>query len=133
MRKGRKQAYQICSSRDRPAARPFAIGINCTKVHKLSNLVQKFESAAKEQSLTLPRLVIYPDEASGLVYDSVTQKWAPKEMSDKKDTSTLKNWHDEVAEIVLQVCNRGAWKGILVGGCCKTTPAHILELKKLLE
>jgi homocysteine S-methyltransferase len=128
-----KRADRAHSSKDRPAERPFAIGINCTKVYKLRDLIQIFESASKEQNLVLPRLVIYPDGASGLIYDPVTQKWVRKAESDADDTSKRRDWHEEVADIVRQVRDRGAWKGILVGGCCKTRPGHIAALMKSLE
>jgi homocysteine S-methyltransferase len=104
-------------------------------MHKLGNLIQKFEAASKEQSLTLPHLVIYPDGASGLIYDTVTQKWAvATEASDSKDkdASRQRDWHGELADIVRGVHSRGTWKGILVGGCCKTTPAHIAKLRQSL-
>ena len=105
-------------------------------MHKLGNLIQIFEAASKEQSLTLPHLVIYPDGASGLIYDTVTQKWVEAtEASDSKDkdASRQRGWHEELADIVREVHGRGAWKGILVGGCCKTTPAHIVKLRQSLE
>jgi homocysteine S-methyltransferase len=105
-------------------------------VHKLGNLIQIFEAASKEQSLTLPHLVIYPDGASGLFYDTVTQKWvvAATEVSDSRDKDALRQrgWHEELADIVRGVHGRGAWEGVLVGGCCKTTPAHIVKLRQSL-
>jgi homocysteine S-methyltransferase len=124
------------SNNDNFGARPFAIGINCTKVHKLNELIQTFEATSKERSLALPHLVIYPDGALGLIYDTVTQTWvAATETSDgeDKDASRRKGWHEELADIVREVHGRGAWKGILVGGCCKTTPAHIAKLRQSLE
>ena len=94
-----------------------------------------FEAASKEQSLALPRLIIYPDGASGLIYDTVTQKWVvATEASGSRDKDALrqKSWHEELADIVREVHGRGVWKGILVGGCCKTTPAHIAKLRQSL-
>jgi homocysteine S-methyltransferase len=100
---------------------PFAIGINCTKVHKMAGLIRQFEDAAIE----LPRLVIYPDGAGEQVYDTTTQKWVGDVGS--------RSWEEEVFQIVKEVQDRGRWKGILVGGCCKTTPKHISRLKKRFE
>jgi homocysteine S-methyltransferase len=97
------------------------------------DLIQKFEFASKEQNISLPHLVIYPDGSSGLIYDTVTQKWVAKERSENKDNSARKDWHEEIAEIMRKVRDRGTWKGILVGGCCKTTPTHIAALRKSLE
>jgi homocysteine S-methyltransferase len=95
-----------------------------------------FEAASKEQGIALPRLIIYPDGAPGLIYDTVVQKWVvATEASDSKDkdASRQRGWHGELADIVREVHGRGVWKGILVGGCCKTTPAHIARLRKSLE
>lgn len=105
---------------------PYAIGINCTKVHKISRLVKKFEEAAERLNLLLPRLVIYPDGAGGLIYDTATQKWVG-------DGSEKIAWDEQVFDIVKDVRDRGRWTGILVGGCCKTTPGHIAKLRERLD
>lgn len=49
---------------------PFAIGINCTKLHKISNLIQSFEKAIETAGYSFPRLVLYPDGASHQRYDN---------------------------------------------------------------
>ncbi|KAJ9609594.1 AdoMet-homocysteine methyltransferase [Cladophialophora chaetospira] len=105
---------------------PFAIGINCTKVHKLSSLIKSFEDAARAQKLQIPRLVIYPDGAGGKVYDTALQQWIGG------DESRVP-WEKQVNDIVKEVQARGLWQGILVGGCCKTTPKHIRQLRRLLR
>ena len=102
-------------------------------MHKLGGLVEKFERASKEQKLVLPRLVIYPDGALGSTYDTATHKWVAEEGSGDNGTSLRKGWHEEVAEIVREALGSGAWKGVMVGGCCKTTPSHITRLSKLIE
>lgn len=61
-------------------AQPWGVGINCTKLHKLEGLVDKFESAVgKLVSDGLladwPALVLYPDGTNGEVYNTTTQKW----------------------------------------------------------
>ena len=112
---------------------PYAIGINCTKVHKLRDLIRRFEIGAEQSGLRLPRLVIYPDGASGLVYNTSTQQWLADTNAEGDRTSTLRReWHEEVGEIVRDVRERNLWQGILAGGCCKTTPSHIAELRKVL-
>jgi homocysteine S-methyltransferase len=35
--------------------------------------------------------------------------------------------------IVKRARNRGLWKEIFVGGCCKTTPDHISKLRKRID
>lgn len=100
---------------------PYAVGINCTKVHKIAGLIESFETAAQAHSLELPRLVIYPDGAGGKVYDTTLQQWIG---SDKNETP----WDQQVHEIITEVQGRGRWQGIIVGGCCKTSPENIAKL-----
>ncbi|OCT51324.1 Homocysteine S-methyltransferase YbgG [Cladophialophora carrionii] len=105
---------------------PYAIGINCTKVHKLPGLLRSFEDSAHAHDLALPRLVIYPDGAGGKVYDTTLQQWMG---SDDEESP----WEQQVYDIVKEVQRRRKWKGILVGGCCKTTPSHIKKLRAKLD
>ncbi|KIW66846.1 hypothetical protein PV04_06138 [Phialophora macrospora] len=105
---------------------PFAIGINCTKVHKLPNLLRNFEDSAEAHNLALPRLVIYPDGAGAKVYDTALQRW----VGNDEDRPP---WEQQVYDIVKEVQGRGKWQGIIVGGCCKTTPSHIRKLKDKLK
>ncbi|KIW09835.1 hypothetical protein PV08_11936 [Exophiala spinifera] len=108
------------------ARQPWAIGLNCTKIHKVGGLISAFEKASAQLSLDLPRLVVYPDGAGNQVYDTKLQKWVG-------DNSDQKPWDVQLADILQEVTQRGAWKGIVVGGCCKTTPYHIRQLKTRLE
>lgn len=106
--------------------RPFAIGINCTKIHKISALILAFEEAARSQGLDLPRLVLYPDGAGAKIYDTKLQQW----IGDDQDGAP---WEETVFQIVREVRSRSAWQGIMVGGCCKTSPKHIKKLKSRLN
>ncbi len=105
---------------------PYAIGINCTKVNKLPSLIRSFETAALEQDLNLPRLIIYPDGAGKKVYDTTSQQWVGA-------NGEQLPWEQQVYDIVREVQVRRKWRGIIVGGCCKTTPKHIKKLKEKLE
>lgn len=106
--------------------RPFAIGINCTKLHKISTLIVAFEEGAKSQGLNLPRLVLYPDGAGEKVYDTKLQQW----IGDDQDSVP---WDEQVLQIVNEVRKRSAWQGIIVGGCCKANPQNIGKLKSRLD
>ena len=117
---------------------PWGIGINCTSVTKLESLIVLFEAAvmnviqnspaqASNFQQTWPWLVIYPDGAEGLVYNTVSQTWDAVESSCNRQITS--SWDEEVAMIVRRVSERSLWKGILVGGCCKTTPDHIARLR----
>lgn len=62
------------------ALAPWGIGMNCTKVHKLPALIEKFGVAVEEaiaacQVAAAPALVLYPDGTNGEVYNTTTQNW----------------------------------------------------------
>ena len=117
---------------------PWGIGINCTSVTRLESLIVLFEAAVmniaqnyQAQSSSFqqiwPWLVVYPDGAEGLVYNTISQTWDAVESN--SNTQTTSSWDEEVAMIVRRASERAFWKGILVGGCCKTTPDHIARLR----
>ena len=117
---------------------PWGIGINCTSITRLESLIVLFEAAVMKiaqnyqaQSSSFqqiwPWLVVYPDGAEGLVYNTISQTWDAVESN--SNTQTTSSWDEEVAMIVRRASERAFWKGILVGGCCKTTPDHIARLR----
>lgn len=60
--------------------KPWGIGMNCTKIHKLPRLVPKFEDGITKMIRdgyleAAPTLVLYPDGTNGEVYNTTTQKW----------------------------------------------------------
>ncbi|KAL8834131.1 MAG: hypothetical protein Q9170_003905 [Blastenia crenularia] len=113
--------------------RPWGIGINCTDIKKLHTLILKYEDAAEKvlgrgsSSGLWPWLVMYPDGAQGSVYNTETGEWETD--SNLKAQGPQIPWHQELADIVTDTSERGRWKGILVGGCCKTTPDSIRDLR----
>lgn len=116
---------------------PWGIGVNCTKVGKLRGLVREFEDAvgglvAKGRAQSeWPWLVLYPDGAQGLVYNTSTQTLEAKE--GEKRAEKRRAWDEEVFGIVLEISERRQWEGILVGGCCKTSPEDIGNLRKRID
>ncbi|KAI4096265.1 MAG: hypothetical protein Q9206_002104 [Seirophora lacunosa] len=113
--------------------RPWGIGINCTDIKKLNQLILQYEAAAENvlgrntPSELWPWLVTYPDGAQGSVYNTETGEW---EMNpDLKSQGPQIPWHEELTQIIAQTAERGRWKGVLVGGCCKTTPDSIRQLR----
>ena len=120
---------------------PWGIGINCTSVTKLEQLVLHFEAAvntivdnSSPETLNThqdwPWLVLYPDGAQSLVYNTLSQRWEAKEMHDTAQPTVA--WHLQVADVVEKISKRALWRGILVGGCCKTTPDDIARLRMRL-
>ncbi|KAG8960160.1 AdoMet-homocysteine methyltransferase [Tulasnella sp. 419] len=117
-------------------ARPSALGINCTQPEFISSLVNEMTDALgslpADDAAARPWLTLYPN--GGLVYDITTQRWIRH--PEKGVDSEQKYW----AESVLSAARRsmpanGAtvspWSGIILGGCCKTGPAHITELGRI--
>ncbi|KAG4428010.1 hypothetical protein IFR05_016509 [Cadophora sp. M221] len=112
---------------------PMGVGINCTKVGKLEALVMEFESEIEalvgRGEAEWPTLVVYPDGTDGEVYDTVTKEWVKSEVGSNSGAS----WDETVFGIVDRARNRGFWKSIIVGGCCKTTPDDISKLRRRID
>lgn len=107
---------------------PMGVGINCTKIQKLRSLIKKFENAAAFLRMPLPHLVIYPDGANDSTYDTASQKWVPQ-----KNAAIVRDWDEEMFDILQEVQRRDKWAGIIVGGCCKTKPPNIARLRKRID
>ncbi|KAL2072752.1 hypothetical protein VTL71DRAFT_12095 [Oculimacula yallundae] len=112
---------------------PMGVGINCTKVGKLEALVLEFEKEVGALILKgeadWPALVVYPDGTDGEVYDTTKKEWVKSEAGHHSEMS----WDETVFGIVERARNRGLWKSIIVGGCCKTTPDDISNLRKRID
>ncbi|RMZ88091.1 hypothetical protein DV736_g4687, partial [Chaetothyriales sp. CBS 134916] len=113
---------------DRP---PGAIGLNCTKIGKVKKIILQFEDAITQQGHCYPRLVIYPDGAGNQVYDTRTQQWVTQ--THQTTGAEVRSWSESMIGLVQEVQRRGRWKSIVVGGCCKTSPAMIQDLRTRLD
>ncbi|MCJ1398458.1 hypothetical protein MMC11_001658 [Xylographa trunciseda] len=136
-----------------PISTPWGIGINCTKVSRLASLIEAFEDAIKrlegegrlglgkpyeKSSIRLkgsshskwPWLVLCPDGTRNEEYNTSTQTW---EVKPDGNNETLRSWDEEIFEIVKSTRQRGLWPGILVGGCCRTSPSDIERLRKRID
>lgn len=76
------------------AAEPFAVGINCTNIGKVAELLAQFETVIKNMVADgeidcFPSLVLYPDDTKGEVYNTTTHEW-----------EELKNDHDMVGYFI---------------------------------
>ncbi|OAQ67479.1 Homocysteine S-methyltransferase [Purpureocillium lilacinum] len=116
------------------SARPWGIGINCTKLWKLDTLLRRYEAAVagllQEGVIEAwPALVLYPDGTNGEVYNTTTQKWEMPEDVKGEDRAT---WEDQLKDIVLGTQQRGKWQQIIVGGCCMAGAEDIKRLRHAL-
>ncbi|CZR36426.1 uncharacterized protein FPRO_03314 [Fusarium proliferatum ET1] len=113
---------------------PWGIGINCTKVDKLDQLLEIFERTIsgliESGKITeWPALVLYPDGTNGEVYNTTTQKW---EMPDGVETHRRSSWERQLETVVKATEDRGKWPAILVGGCCRAGSEDIKKLRDCL-
>ena len=124
----------LSGSEDDKYQRPWGVGINCTKVEKIAPLVRSYEEGIQDLiahgDLThhdWPWLVLCPDGAEGLVYNTGTQTW--DEIAGHEKATQEESWDKQVFQLVMQIREDNKWKGIIIGGCCKTGPAQIGQLK----
>ncbi|KAI0385701.1 Homocysteine S-methyltransferase [Hypomontagnella monticulosa] len=113
---------------------PWGIGINCTKIEKLPELIRMYESAVSSminagRLESWPSLVIYPDGTNGEVYDTTTKTW---QATTTPQVSTTP-WEVQLADIVTHARNQYRWRTIVVGGCCKASHKDIARLSTIIR
>ena len=83
-----------------------AVGINCTPPRFIPKLITAVQSATNKQ------IIVYPN--SGEQYDAINKQWLGQ--SNPSEFGTIsREWR-----------KMGA---LLVGGCCRTRPAHIQQIR----
>lgn len=82
-----------------------AVGVNCTAPEYIASLVGKMHAATDKPILTYPN--------SGELYDPSTKTWSGHDSCDAF-ASDARAWYAAGARVI--------------GGCCRTTPAHIRAL-----
>lgn len=85
-----------------------AIGINCTSPLYIPSLIREIKKNTNKP------IIVYPN--SGEIYDPVTNTWHGETSCDAFGQQS-KEWYENGATII--------------GGCCRTTPDHIREVKNL--
>ena len=113
----------------------WGIGINCTKIQRIPQLLGKYEKAVADiasvdQLRKLPALVLYPDGTNGEVYNTATQTWEIPEGRDEHGSEgDATDWEIQLAIVVRESKARGVFTSFLVGGCCKASHRHIKNLR----
>lgn len=116
-------AFEVSNWKEKPLPSPDGLGINCTTLEYLPTLTADMTNAIQQLSLANPPwLVIYPN--GGDVYDNITQTW----IKDREQSS--EDWGSDLLAIVAEAKSKGSWGGVIVGGCCRTTPLEIKILNK---
>ena len=90
--------------------RVLAVGVNCTAPSLMLPLIAELRNAVPDKAI-----IVYPN--SGEVYDATDNSWS--------GTTTA----DECAAAAVTWVTAGAK---IVGGCCRTGPQHIREMRRLL-
>jgi homocysteine S-methyltransferase len=104
---------------------PSAVGINCTSAKWLPDLLNAVEDTLRQtdnENLSVaPWVVVYPN--GGDTYDIATQTWT------NSDTVTRRaKWLS-----CLQAVAHRLKRECILGGCCRTGPADIAELSRILR
>lgn len=87
-----------------------SIGVNCIALEKVTAALEIIHK------LTTKPIIVYPN--SGELYDPITKQWHKNHQHNCTFTNQVSTWVKLGAK--------------LIGGCCQTTPADILEISRLL-
>lgn len=111
---------------------PNGIGINCANPSYLRSLTSLFTSHLPFEFFGKVEMVIYPD--GGQVYDTTNRTWVLAPQSPENS----EKWAEVVGGMAKEL--RGAerdkkrvWKGVVVGGCCKSSFDEIRALRRFVD
>jgi len=111
---------------------PSGFGINCTLVKYIAPLVTKVRMYMQQTSMDNPKrwLILYP--SGNDTYDEATRSWRGPQICGEM------GWAEEVGARVRDIMEaEGSTSkilgGIVVGGCCKTSPSDIAALRHVLD
>ncbi|PLB37533.1 homocysteine S-methyltransferase family protein [Aspergillus candidus] len=124
--------------------RPWGIGINCTRLDHIRRIVSVMQLELAQMATAggefvdqwlsrsgRPWLVLYPDGTQGERYDPATKAWiAPGSESDKEIVA--RPWSEQVGDVAHDLMN-AHWEGLIIGGCCRTGPRQIEELRAVVD
>ncbi|OXG17053.1 homocysteine S-methyltransferase [Cryptococcus neoformans Ze90-1] len=111
---------------------PNGIGINCTNPSYLHSLTSSFASHLPFEFFGKVEMVIYPD--GGQVYDTTTRAWVIAPQSPEN----AEKWAEVVGDVAKKARGaeregRGIWKGVIAGGCCKSSFDEIRALRRFVD
>lgn len=120
----RKLVRELFGHDDRALPIPNAIGINCTSVENVREIVDVLASSVKQPSAldAKPWLALYPN---GGDWDRAAHSWALDKGAG--------DWVKKVVNVVREQTETDVWGGLMVGGCCKIGPQDIAALATAVE
>lgn len=108
---------------------PSGFGINCTLVKYIAPLTAKLRKYMQRAKLDNSQLwlILYPN--GNYTYDEATRSRREPQTCDEM------GWAEEVGATVQEAeeSTTRIFGGIVVGGCCKTTPKDIAALQYILD
>lgn len=108
---------------------PDGIGVNCTDLKHLGVIIKGIRDNVMLIRPNLkPFLVLYPN--GGITYNTVNRSWVGESPVASEQRAI---WAERLASIGKKEQESGVWTSVVIGGCCKTGPEHIAELRKLKE
>lgn len=111
---------------------PGGIGVNCTNIKFIPNIIDGYNQGVQNLGLKnsdAPWLIACPN--GGVSFDSKAKIWMQVSPEDQKELEN--RWAETLAVGVKSIQETRNFGGLLVGGCCKTTPEHIKLLKLKLN
>ncbi|KIJ49419.1 hypothetical protein M422DRAFT_204698 [Sphaerobolus stellatus SS14] len=112
---------------------PNGLGINCTYIPSLPSIVKGYANTVRRlypESSNRPWLIIYPN--GGIEYDPVVKKWIEPPADHKvQDGRWAQSLHAMLKEGEMEDAIK-AFGGLVIGGCCKTSPQDIEALETKL-
>jgi homocysteine S-methyltransferase len=132
-------------NKEESLATPQGIGINCTRLEFLPELVAEFQAAlvggdsdTDFSSEHRPQrwLVLYPN--GGDVYDPISRSWI---IPGSLGSSPAPKWSEQFLHVLRDSMLvpklsdsdlHPSWAGVIVGGCCRVGAEDIEALKKML-
>lgn len=87
-----------------------AIGVNCTAPRHVSGLLRSASDATSKP------IVVYPNAGEG--WDATTKRWTPVDRDSPTLVGSCREWFDLGAR--------------LIGGCCRTSPDDIRQVRRTL-
>ncbi|WVQ75827.1 hypothetical protein IAR50_005460 [Cryptococcus sp. DSM 104548] len=115
---------------------PCGVGVNCTNPSYLPTILQGLTSSviALPMPVKKPWLVFYPD--GGQVYDVVSRTWTVAPSS----PANAQEWAERIGGLAIRYGNvltddqsDRAWRGVIVGGCCKSSFDEIRALRRVID
>lgn len=99
-----------CAALAESSGQVVAVGINCTAPRYIESLVREARSATRKP------IVVYPNSGEG--WDAVRGEWIPG-VDDMRIGGPATTWYEAGAR--------------LIGGCCRTTPDDIAEIRSAMR